>query len=306
MPGMRLSPAEHRRLRRRARLRRELTGWAFLGPMFFFFVVFLLYPVIETFWWSTRSGGLLGPTRSVGLQNYTQFPQMVDATSAVKNTLNFALYSVPLTLVFALLLALLLARVSRGAAIYRFFIYFPVLVPGVVAGLIWLFLTNPDFGLLNNILRAVGAKPVVWLGSATALPVLAVVDIWRNTGYWAIFFVAALIGLPQELYHAAALDGAGPLARFWFLTLPMLRRILLFAVVVSTIWGLQVFDTALIMTAGGPGTATTTIVYRVWQYVFAYDDKIGLAAAMSAMLVVAILALTLVQLRMLRGQRGLE
>jgi ABC-type sugar transport system permease subunit len=274
--------------------------------MFFFFVVFLLYPVIETFWWSTRSGGLLGPTRSVGLQNYTQFPQMVDATSAVKNTLNFALYSVPLTLVFALLLALLLARVSRGAAIYRFFIYFPVLVPGVVAGLIWLFLTNPDFGLLNNILRAVGAKPVVWLGSATALPVLAVVDIWRNTGYWAIFFVAALIGLPQELYHAAALDGAGPLARFWFLTLPMLRRILLFAVVVSTIWGLQVFDTALIMTAGGPGTATTTIVYRVWQYVFAYDDKIGLAAAMSAMLVVAILALTLVQLRMLRGQRGLE
>jgi multiple sugar transport system permease protein len=306
MPGMRLSPAEHRRLRRRARLRRELTGWAFLGPMFLFFIVFLLYPVIETFWWSTRSGGLLGPTRSVGLQNYTQFPQMVDATSAVKNTLNFALYSVPLTLVLALLVALLLSRVGRGGAIYRFFIYFPVLVPGVVAGLIWLFLTNPDFGLLNNILRGLGAKPVTWLGSSTALPTLAAVDVWRNTGYWAIFFVAALIGLPQELYQAAALDGAGPLARFWFLTLPMLRRILLFAVVVSTIWGLQVFDTALIMTAGGPGTATTTIVYRVWQYVFAYDDKIGTAAAMSGILVIAILALTLVQLRMLRGQRGLD
>jgi ABC-type sugar transport system permease subunit len=274
--------------------------------MFLFFVVFLVYPVIETFWWSTRSGGLLGTTQGVGLQNYTQFPQMVDATSAVKNTLNFALYSVPLTLVLALLLALLLARVSRGGAVYRFLIYFPVLVPGVVAGLIWLFLTNPDFGLLNNILRGVGAKPVVWLGSSTALPTLAAVDVWRNTGYWAIFFVAALIGLPQELYQAAALDGARPLARFWFLTLPMLRRILMFAVVVSTIWGLQVFDTALIMTAGGPGTATTTIVYRVWQYVFAYDDKIGLAAAMSAMLVVAILILTLVQLRMLRGQRGLE
>jgi multiple sugar transport system permease protein len=306
MSGMRLSPAEHRRLRRRARLRRELTGWAFLAPMFVFFLVFLVYPVIETFWWSTRSGGLLGTTQGVGLQNYTQFPQMVDATSAVKNTLNFALYSVPLTLVLALMLALLLARVSRGGAVYRFLIYFPVLVPGVVAGLIWLFLTNPDFGLLNNILRGVGAKPVVWLGSSTALPTLAAVDVWRNTGYWAIFFVAALIGLPQELYQAAALDGAGPLSRFWFLTLPMLRRILMFAIVVSTIWGLQVFDTALIMTAGGPGTATTTIVYRVWQYVFAYDDKIGLAAAMSAMLVVAILILTLVQLRMLRGQRGLE
>lgn len=306
MSAMRFSPAEHRRLRRRARLRRELTGWAFLGPMFFFFVVFLVLPVIDTFWWSTRSGGLLGPTTSVGLQNYTQFPQMVDATSAVKNTLWFAVMSVPLTLVLALLVALLLARVSRGGAIYRFFIYFPVLVPGVVAGLIWLFLTNPEFGLLNNILRGVGAQPVTWLGASTALPTLAAVDVWRNTGYWAIFFVAALIGLPQELYQAASLDGAGPLARFWFLTLPMLRRILLFAVVVSTIWGLQVFDTALIMTAGGPGTATTTIVYRVWQYVFAYDDKIGLAAAMSAMLVVAILVLTLVQMRALRGQRGID
>lgn len=274
--------------------------------MFFFFVVFLVLPVIDTFWWSTRSGGLLGPTTSVGFQNYTQFPQMVDATSAVKNTLWFAVMSVPLTLVLALLLALLLARVSRGASIYRFFIYFPVLVPGVVAGLIWLFLTNPEFGLLNNILRGVGAKPVTWLGASTALPTLAAVDVWRNAGYWAIFFVAALIGLPQELFQAASLDGAGPLARFWFLTLPMLRRILLFAIVVSTIWGLQVFDTALIMTAGGPGTATTTIVYRVWQYVFAYDDKIGLAAALSAMLVVAILVLTLVQMRALRGQRGID
>ena len=102
MSAMRLSPAEHRRLRRRARLRRELTGWAFLAPLFFCFVVFLVLPVVGTIWWSTRSGGLLGPTTSVGLQNYTQFPQMVDATSAVKNTLWFAVMSVPLTLVLAL------------------------------------------------------------------------------------------------------------------------------------------------------------------------------------------------------------
>jgi ABC-type sugar transport system permease subunit len=303
---MRLSPAEHRRLRRRARLQRELTGWAFLGPMFFFFVLFLLVPVVGTFWWSTRSGGLLGATTNVGLKNYTTFPQQVDATVAVKNTLVFALLSVPLTIVFGVLLALLMVRVGRGGGVYRFLMYFPTLVPGVVAGLIWLFLTNPDFGLFNNILRAVGAQPVVWLGSNSALRTLAAVDVWRNAGYWAIFFVAALIGLPEELYQAAALDGAGPLARFWHLTLPMLRRILLFALVVSTIFGLQVFDTALIMTAGGPGYATTTIVYRVWQYVFAYPDEIGLAAAMSSMLVAAILVLTLVQLRALRSRRGLD
>jgi ABC-type sugar transport system permease subunit len=224
----------------------------------------------------------------------------------VKNTLYFALLSVPLTLVLGVLLALLMVKVGRGGGVYRFLIYFPTLVPGIVAGLIWLFLTNPDFGLFNNILHAVGAKPVIWLGESSALRTLAAVDVWRNAGYWAIFFIAALIGLPQELYQAAALDGAGPLARFWHLTLPMLRRILLFALVVSTIFGLQVFDTALIMTAGGPGNATTTIVYRVWQYVFAYPDEIGLAAAMSSLLVAAILVLTLVQLRALRSRRGLD
>jgi ABC-type sugar transport system permease subunit len=303
---MRLSAAEHRRLRRRAWLQRELTGWAFLGPMFFFFVLFLVVPVLGTFWWSTRSGGLLGVTTNAGLKNYTTFPQQVDALTAVKNTLYFAVLSVPLTIVLGVLLALLMVRVGRGGGVYRFLIYFPTLVPGVVAGLIWLFLTNPDFGLFNNILHAVGAKPVVWLGSNSALRTLAAVDVWRNAGYWAIFFIAALIGLPQELYQAAALDGAGPLARFWHLTLPMLRRILLFALVVSTIFGLQVFDTALIMTAGGPGYATTTIVYRVWQYVFAYPDEIGLAAAMSSLLVAAILVLTLVQLRALRSRRGLD
>jgi len=150
--------------------------------MFFFFVLFLLVPVLGTFWWSTRSGGLLGVTTNVGLKNYTTFPQQVDATVAVKNTLVFALLSVPLTIVLGVLLALLMVKVGRGGGIYRFLMYFPTLVPGVVAGLIWLFLTNPDFGLFNNILRAFGAQPVVWLGENSALRTLAAVDVWRNAG----------------------------------------------------------------------------------------------------------------------------
>ena len=177
-----------------------------------------------------------------------------------------------------------------------------MLVPGVVAGLIWIFLTSVDFGLFNTILKAVGVKPVTWLGAGSALPVLAALDVWRSLGYWAIFFLAAIIGLPQELYQAAELDGAGPWQRFRFLTLPLLRRILLFAIVVSTIFGLQVFDTALVLTDGGPGTATTTIVYRVWRYVFGESDKVGIGAAISLVLLVAILTLTLVQMRVLRGR----
>ena len=129
--------------------------------------------------------------------------------------------------------------------------------------------------------------------------VLAALDVWRNVGYWAIFFVAAIIGLPTELYQAAELDGASALARFRYLTLPLLRRIIFFAIVVSTIWGLQVFDTALVLTNGGPGTATTTVVYRVWHYVFGSNDKVGFASAISLVLIVAILTLTLIQMRLL-------
>jgi ABC-type sugar transport system permease subunit len=300
----RLPDAEHRRLRRGVRLRREAIGWAFLAPMFVFFVVFLLVPVLGTFFWSTQDGGLIGHSAFVGLDNFIQLPGLVSAMTAVQNTLIFAALSIPPTLIIGLGVAMLLARVKRGAAAYRFLVYFPVLVPGVVAGLIWIFLTSVDFGMFNTILKAVGGKPVTWLGADSALPILAALDVWRSLGYWAIFFLAALIGLPQELYHAAELDGAGQWQRFRFLTLPLLRRILLFAIVVSTIFGLQVFDTALVLTEGGPGTATTTIVYRVWRYVFGESDKVGIGAAISLVLLVAILALTLIQMRVLRGRSG--
>jgi ABC-type sugar transport system permease subunit len=301
---MRLSAAEHRRLRLAARLRRELIGWMFLGPMLFFFVVFLVVPVLGTMWWSTRFGGLTTGTRDVGLDNFTRLPDVVGASTAIQNTLVFALMSVPPILLGALLIGLLLARIGRGGAVYRFLVYFPVLVPPVVAALIWLFLTNVDFGLFNEVLRALGIQPVTWLGSSTALPVLAALDVWRNVGYWAIFFVAAIIGLPEELYQAASLDGAEGLARLRHITLPLLRRILLFAIVVATIWGLQVFDTALVLTNGGPGTATTTIVLRVWQYVFGSNNKVGYAAAISLVFIVAILVLTLIQMYALRSRRG--
>jgi ABC-type sugar transport system permease subunit len=300
----RLSAEEHKRLARQRRVRRELTGWAFLAPMFIFFCVFLLAPVILVFWWSTQAGGLTTGSDYVGLANFRKLPNQVDAAAAINNTLRFSLMSIPVTLAIALGIALLLARVSRGGTAYRFLIYFPALVPGVVAGLIWIFLTNVDFGLFNTILRSLGFDPVVWLGPKSALQVLAALDVWRSAGFWAIFFLAAIIGLPQELYQAAELDGANGWQRFLRLTLPLLRRVILFAVVVATIYGLQVFDTALILTAGGPGTSTLTIVYRIWTYIFGSADKVGYGAAISVVLLVAILCLTVIQLRLLRGQRG--
>jgi ABC-type sugar transport system permease subunit len=299
-----LSEAEHRRLIRRTRLRRELTGWVFLLPQFVFFVVFLLIPALGVFWWSTQEGGLTTGTRFVGLDNFARLPHQTDAVAAIRNTFVFALLSIPVTLVAALLIALLLARVQRGGSTYRFLIYFPVLVPGVVAALIWVFLTNVDFGLFNTLLRTLGLPGQTWLGAGSALQVLAALDVWRSVGYWAIFFLAALIGLPEELYQAAELDGAGPWQRFRRLTIPLLRRVILFAVVVATIFGLQIFDTVLILTNGGPGTSTVTVVFRVWRYVFGTTDRVGYGAAISVALLGAILVLTVIQLRILRSRRG--
>lgn len=299
-----LSKAEHRRLARGTNVRRELTAWGFLGPMFFFFCLFLVVPTIGVVWWSMQSGGMITGSTFVGLNNFTTLPDEVTAAAAIGNTLRFAVMSIPPALVLALLIAMVLARVKHGGAVYRFFVYLPVLVPGVVAALIWIFLTNIDFGLFNTVLLTVGLPRQVWLSAGNALGVLAALDVWRNVGYWTIFFYAAILGLPEELFQAAALDGASALRRFRHLTLPLLRPMILFAVIIATIWGLQIFDTPLILTDGGPGTATTTVILQVWRYALSASGEVGLAAAISLALLVAILALTVVQLRLLRGRGG--
>lgn len=301
---LRYSRAQHRRMALRQRLRTEGTAWLFLLPFLVVFVVFMLVPVVEVFWWSFQSGSLTSSVQFVGFRNYLSLRGQVGAVPAIRNTFLFALMSIPPELVFGMAVALLLARIRRGGALYRFFIYFPSLVPGVVAGLIWVFLTNPDFGLFNRILAIFGIRPVIWFGNRFALPTLAGTDVWGNTGFWGFFFLAAIIGLPRDLDEAAEMDGATTWQRISRVTLPQLRRVIFYAVVVATIFGLQVFDTVVVTTNGGPGNATLTIVLIVWNYIFGTLGKVGYGAAISVILLLAILILTLIQLRALRGRRG--
>jgi multiple sugar transport system permease protein len=289
-------------LRRRYALRRNITGWVFLLPLVIPFTVFLLIPAIMVFWYSTQQGDVTGGTHFVGLDNWAYVFSRSQVMTSVWNTVKFAAISVPLIVAASLGAALLLQRVSRGASVFRFAVYFPVLVPGIVAGLMWIFMIHPDFGLLSVAVRLFGLEPPVWLGPGTALVLLAFVDVWRSLGYWAVFLLAGLMGLPREMYEAANLDGANALQRFRYVTIPQLRPILLFALVVSTIWALQIFDTVYIMTRGGPGTATVTMVYFVYTQAL-QRLEVGPAAAISVVLLLMILALTLVQMRLLRGPR---
>jgi ABC-type sugar transport system permease subunit len=303
-PRVRLSPAEHRRLSRRYEGRRALIALGFLLPNLIFFVVFLVVPVFQVIIQTFQSGGLTGKQKFVGLQNWQNVFNDPVVVQSLQNSARYAVVVIPAALILGLAVALLLQRIRRGGATLRAFLYFPTLAPVVIAGLVWLFLVDPDFGAFNLALRAVGGQPQVWLGNSDlALPTIAGLEIWRAVGFWALFFLASLIGLPRELYDAAHLDGAGAWGRFRYVTLPLMRRVILFALVLATIYNLQIFDSVFVMTDGGPANTTATAVWYIYKSLFQFE-RVGFGAALSFLLLALILVLTLIQMRWLRPRRG--
>lgn len=299
---LRLTAAEHQRLRRRYNWRRYLTAYLFLLPNFIFFFIFLVVPFFWVFYLSFQEGGILAPTQFVGLKNWRFILQDTVARRTVFNTLYYMAMAIPTVFIISMGLALLLKRIVHGIGFIRAAIYFPTLSPIVLASLLWIFVIHPDFGVLNFLMRFLGFEPVNWLGPGTALPTIAMLEVWRGTGFWTILFLAALLGLPQELYDAAKIDGAGNWAQFRYITLPLLRPIFVFAFVMATIFNFQIFDSVFILTDGGPQHQTATMVWYIYKNTFQFS-KPGVGAAMSFLMLVMILILTVIQLVVLRRRR---
>jgi len=296
--------AEHRRLKRRYEMRRSLVALGFLLPNLVFFVVFLVLPLTQVFVEIFQTGGLIRPVTFVGTDNFARVLHDPNVARTLANTLKYAVIIIPTMLILGLLIALILQNVTRGAAVFRALIYLPVLAPTVIVGLIWLFLLDPDLGAFDLLLRLVGAKQQLWLGSTDlALPSVAAMEIWRSAPFWALYFLAALIGMPRELYQAAHLDGANTLNRFRFVTLPLMRRVFLFALVLATIFVLQIFDSVYVMTDGGPAGTTTSLVWYIYHALF-FFFRIGFGASMAVLLLLIILTLSLIQMRLLRRRGG--
>lgn len=301
-----LSEAEYRRAGARYRQRRSFRAYLFVLPYFVPFLAFLVVPAFWSVWLSFNQGGILDSAKYVGFDNWRAISSDTELTGAIKNTAVYVIEAVLLVFTLALLLALLLNRYRKGSNVFKLALYVPLLAPAVLVGLIWQFLTNFDFGFINLVLDAMGFDRLNILGSGTlALLTIVLAEVWRGLGFWTLYFLASLQNIPEELQDAARVDGARGLQRFRRVTIPLLRPMLLFAVVIAIIANFQVFDTVYVLTQGGPHESTSTLVWFIWKRMFQFQET-GQAYAAAVLLLAIILVLTAISFWLLGTRRKRE
>ncbi len=286
--------------------RQDLTGWAFAAPFVILFGVFMALPILISFLLSFTSFGLrdlqnpIGAT-FVGVDNYAALLSDAKFWKALGNTFYFVAIGVPLTLGIGLLIASALSRgITRFRTVFRVGYYLPVITSIVAIAVVWRFLLNPDVGLINNVLQAVGITGPEWLANPTlAMPTIIAMAVWRNLGFAMVVFIAGLQAIPVTLYEAAAIDGAGRWQAFRYVTLPMLRPTILFMLVITTIGYLQLFEEPFVMTDGGPLDATLSVTMYMYQQGFEFFKQ-GYASAVAYVLFVIVAVIAFLQFRFLR------
>jgi multiple sugar transport system permease protein/sn-glycerol 3-phosphate transport system permease protein len=277
--------------------RRIRTAFTFLAPSLIGVVLFLVIPVIFVIILSLTQWNLITPLKWVGLSNYANIFRYDGFGHSLLVTGYYVLLNIPVQTVLALGLALLLNNKRPGSAFIRVICVLPFLATPVAMGVVWTWFFDPTTGIINELLAHVGITGPAWLsGSATALPVIAFANIWQYAGYNMLFFLAGLQAVPLALYEAASLDGASKIQQFRRVTLPLLRPSLLFVLVTGVIGSFQVFDTVYVMTDGGPGNSTEVANLNIYNTAFA-GFRIGEASAMSVVLFLLILVVTVVQFR---------
>ncbi len=280
-------------------LRRNLVAWSFLAPATLHLAVFTAGPLLFAAWLSLHRWSLVERARPfVGLANYAGLLRDSGFWRAMANTAVFTLH-VPVAMAVALAFALLVHRRARGIVWVRAALFLPGITSLVAVAIVWQWMLNGDYGLFNWVLSRVGLGPVPWLTSPrTALLSLMVLAVWLVVGYQMVLFQAGLAAIPEELYEAARIDGAGPWARFRHVTLPGLRHTLFFVLVTSVIGSFQVFGIVYVMTEGGPLGATDVAVYHIYREAWEFL-RFGNAAAMSWILFALVFGVTWLHFRVL-------
>lgn len=285
------------------RFTKHLSAYAFLTPYLLVYAVFLLLPVFWSLWLSLRQGGLLGGTTFIGFQNYVNVWRDPVFRAAIWNTVRYTAMVVPTAMLLSLTLALLIHQMRPfWQNVVKVSLFLPLVSSVVSLSIIWKAIFSPTREApLNFMLGLIGIPAQNWLGNPQlVIPAVVGFEIWRGYGFWVILFLAGLDAISLDLYDAARVDGANGRQILWRITLPLLRPTFLFLLVMGLIWNFQLFDAVYMLTGGGPANTSATVVWYVYRNAFHFEN-LGYAATMGILLLVVILALTLIQFRLVRS-----
>ncbi len=279
-----------------------LAGYLFIAPAFLVFVVFVAGPMIAAFGFSLFKWDVFRAATFLGLDNYIRLFNDKRFFITFWNTVVYTLLEVPLNLLVALAIAMLINRRLHPALRYflRTTYFFPVIISFVAVSILWryLLISDPTFGLINFYLAKVGISKVPWTTSSQwVLRSIVLVNIWKTFGFNLVIFLAGLQNIPRHFYEAAEIDGANFGQKFWNITIPLLTPTIFFALVIEMLHAVQLFDTAYVLTQGGPGDASRPIVMYMYETGF-QALKMGYASSVAVMLFVVVMLLTLLQMRM--------
>jgi multiple sugar transport system permease protein len=284
---------------RRKSLRNSLWALFFLAPSLIGLLVFLVGPMLASLGLTFFEWDPLVPTRFTfaGLANYARLIGDANFWTALRNTLYFIVGYIPLVIISGLAVALLLNRGLRGMAFFRGAFFMPVVSAWVAVALLWTWIFNPRYGLINFLLGLIGIQGPAWLYDPSwAMPAIILTSVWKDIGFVSILFLTGLQGIPQEYYEASAIDGAGHWQKFRRITVPLLSPTTFFVLIISLINSFQVFDQVWIMTQGGPAGATSVLVEQIVNNAFRYG-RMGYAATLSWVLFLLVFTVTVIQSR---------
>ncbi|MCP3425389.1 sugar ABC transporter permease [Rothia sp. AR01] len=288
--------------RRSARRRGLLLPLAFLAPAGLGYLVFYLWPTVRGIWLSFTSFNLLTPAEFVGLDNYRRLVQDPLFWDSLGITVWYVVLNIGLQTVLALIIALMMHQLTRSTFL-RGVVLSPFMVSNVVAALVWLWILDTQFGVANQVLEWLGVGSIGFLTDEFwSIPTIAAINVWRHMGYTALLIFAGLQTLPDTVYEAARIDGAGETRIFFSITMPLLRPILALVLIMTIIGSFQVFDTVAVTTSGGPANSTNVLQLYIYDMAFG-RFQFGYAAAMSVALLIVLGIITFIQFKLTRANK---
>lgn len=281
---------------------RQLTGYWFILPCLTVTTMFFIVPLLMTMWMSLNNWPLLGHPSFIGFKNYLDLLHDDSFWGALGFTVKYTLVVTPAIFVVAFSLALLVHRSVRFVGIFRTSFFLPVVIGMTTASLLWIWMFNDQVGIFSALLMDLGwiEEPIQWLGETnSALASIVVMVLWKASGFTMVILLVGMQAIPQDLYEAATLDGARWWAQIRYITIPMMRRTFALALTMSVIGSFLAFEQFFVMTRGGPFNSTISVVHWIYRASFTYF-KLGYGAAMSVVLLLILLALSILQMYLLR------